>query len=107
MIWSYLLIYFISEILGHLIFYFLRKKYLGKSNSYRPMIHGIIERLFLHISLLAGYPQSLVLFGALKIGTRIKAEENKISNDYFLLGNLISVGLVLLAISIWQYIHQV
>ncbi|SDD23155.1 hypothetical protein SAMN04488104_102029 [Algoriphagus faecimaris] len=62
------------------------------------MWNGIIERLFL----LSGIYHGLVLFGALKIGTKIKTEENKISNDYFLIGNMISVGIVLLVVNLYQ-----
>jgi len=32
-------------------------------------------------------------------------EENKISNEYFLIGNMISVGLVLLTVYIYQIIN--
>ena len=45
----------------------------------------------------------LTLVGALKISSRIKADDNKISNDYFLIGNMISVGLVLLTCQLYKY----
>ena len=56
---------------------------------------GILERAFISFSLLVGYPQVLTLFAALKIATRIK-DESKISNDYYLIGNLVSVSLAIL-----------
>jgi hypothetical protein len=59
----------------------LRKKFIQKGFSLRPMILGVLERLFLYVGLIQGVAQSLILFGALKIGTRIKNEEDKISND--------------------------
>ena len=50
-----------------------------------------MERAFLFICLVNALPQALILFGALKIGTRLKnSQENPISNDYFLTGNLTS-----------------
>ncbi len=38
----------------------------------------------------------IIFFGAIKLGTRLHEDnQNKISNDYFLIGNMISVGAVL------------
>jgi hypothetical protein len=104
-IFIFLAIYFISEFFGHWVFLFLRRKFVNRGFEVMPFLLGVVERFFLHISLLNGIPQSLIFFGALKIGTRIKTDENKISNDYFLLGNLISVGLVIIVISIWNFIN--
>lgn len=101
----YCLIYFLSEIIAFFVFKALRGHYIGSSGpSIRPILNGVIERLFLHISLFFGFHHALTLFGALKVGTRIKTEENKVSNDYFLIGNLISAGLAILAIGIWNYL---
>ena len=65
------------------------------------VIKGIMERLLLILGLLNGYPHVITAFAALKIGTRINDKEHKISNDYFLIGNLISllaaIGFVLIA----------
>lgn len=74
--------------------------------SLRPMLLGVLERLFLYVGLMQGFGQSLILFGALKIGTRLKNEEDKISNDYFLVGNIISVLLVFSTIAIWNYLNK-
>lgn len=71
------------------------------------MMSGVLERLFLYVGLTQGFGQSLILFGALKIGTRLKNEEDKISNDYFLAGNFISVILVICNISIWNYLNNI
>ena len=54
------------------------------------VLKGVLERIFLIVGILAGYPHVITAFGALKIGTRIKNGE-RISNDYFLVGNLISI----------------
>lgn len=101
---SLLLIYLSAEFLAFWVFLGLRRKFVNKGFGMMPFMLGVVERLFLFISLLNGFGQSLIFFGALKIGTRLKTEENKISNDYFLLGNLISVGLVIIVVSIWNYI---
>lgn len=67
----------------------------AKKVNVRSVIMGLFERVFIVFSLLSGYPQALTFFAALKIGTRIK-DEQRISNDYYLIGNLISVGLAIL-----------
>lgn len=60
----------------------------------QAMAKGIVERAFIYISLLAGVPHALTALGALKIATRISENpDDKISNDYFLIGNLTSIGL--------------
>ena len=67
----------------------------AKTVNGRSVIKGLFERAFIVFTLLSGYPQALTFFAALKIGTRIKDEE-RISNDYYLIGNLISVALAIL-----------
>jgi hypothetical protein len=54
------------------------------------VVKGILERLVLIVGIMAGYPQIIIAFGALKIGTRFQ-KNSKISNDYFLIGNFISL----------------
>lgn len=99
---SFFLIYIGSELVAYFTFRWVRKHYLGEYGSTRPMWNGIIERIFLYLCLLTEVYHGLTLFGALKIGTRIKADENKVSNDYFLIGNMISVSMVLVTTYIYQ-----
>lgn len=99
---DFILFYFLSELLAFIVFRNIRKYYLGSSGTSRPLWNGVIERIFLYICMLSGVYHGLVLFGALKIGTRIRTEENKISNDYFLIGNMISVGVVLLTVQLYK-----
>jgi hypothetical protein len=99
---SFLLVYLISESLAYFVFRKVRKHFLGHYGSTRPMWNGIIERAFLYLCLFTEIHHGFTLFGALKIGTRLKADENKISNDYFLIGNMISVGIILLTAYIYQ-----
>jgi hypothetical protein len=78
----------------------------GKSTRYfhgRSILKGILERGFIVFSLLSGYPQALTLFAALKIGTRIK-DENPVSNDFYLVGNLISVSLAIFYTMLLQHL---
>jgi hypothetical protein len=58
---------------------------------------GILERVVLYTGLLYGFPQILIAFGALKLGTRLHEDQgSEISNNYFLVGNLISMFLAML-----------
>jgi hypothetical protein len=82
-----------GEILIHLLLFAI-SKFIGKANkdkiSRTSILKGILERIFIVVSLHFKMTQSLTLLGALKIATRIK-DEDKISNDFFLIGNLVSV----------------
>lgn len=80
----------ISIILGEILIYFLfhlLSKFLGKANRDKitrvSIVKGLIERTFVVVVLLTS--------SALKIATRIKDTEDKVSNDFFLVGNLVSV----------------
>jgi len=88
----------LMEALVSLVFYILNKSvFTNKKVKDQPLLNrkdilkGILERIFLIIGLLNGYPHVITAFAALKIGTRINDKEHKISNDYFLIGNLISL----------------
>ena len=70
----------------------------------RAVVKGVIERLFLFPSLVYGFPQALIAFGALKIGTRFVKEANKISNDYFYIGNIVSLLIALIYYALWVQI---
>ncbi len=93
-----LLLYFLIEIFVHLTFFIINRnmvqhesKGIEASLNLKDVLKGILERLVLVVGLLAGYPHVITAFGALKIGTRLREGENKVSNDYFLVGNLISI----------------
>lgn len=96
-------IYIASELIAFLVFRPMRKFFTKRKFDKKPVLYGIFERMFLYVSLLHGVGHALVFFGALKVGTRIKADD-KISNDYFLIGNLFSVGIVIVTILIMNYI---
>lgn len=92
----YILIMVVSEVLAVLWFWLLSK--LNPKNrrtiSWRSILKGIAERAFVTFSLVNELPHSLTVFAALKIATRIK-DDDKISNDFYLLGNLLSITLAI------------
>ncbi len=94
-----------GEIISFFIFKFIGFS-LGKTwelKINRSIIKGILERLFLFVALIYHIPQALIAFGALKIATRfIEDEENKISLDYFFIGNITSLLIALFYFAIWK-----
>jgi hypothetical protein len=105
-----IIIYAAEEIIALLIFYIVRKIFRetpDPDQKPRPVVltvlKGMLERLFIYVGLILDYPQCLTVFAALKIGTRLEDAKSKhISNDYFLVGNLISVLLALVACYIYS-----
>ncbi len=91
---KYLTVIVFAELCS-ILFFWLLAKYNGDKISLASILKGIFERAFICFSLIAGYPHVITLFAALKIATRIK-EESKISNDYYFIGNLVSVSLAIL-----------
>lgn len=83
--------------------FFLLNLFMNPKNkrlfSLSSILKGILERGILYFALLMGYNNIIMFFAALKLGTRLDQDkEKKISNDYFLVGNLISIGAVVLYI---------
>jgi hypothetical protein len=52
--------------------------------------------------LVYGIPHALIAFGAIKIGTRIKPDE-KITNDYFFIGNVLSLLISVFYFGLWRF----
>jgi len=69
--------------------FFMISRMIGKSNKDKinavSILKGILERIFVVVSLWFAMTQSLTLLGALKIATRIKDNEDKVSNDFFVI----------------------
>lgn len=90
-------IFGIGELISVLIFAIVRKFFSGGTLFKRPDIQtfkGVLERLVLFIGLINGFATVLVVFGALKLGTRLHDEKgpNHIpTNDYFIVGNFLSI----------------
>lgn len=83
-----------GEVLIHFVF-FIFSRIIGKKDKDRISVvsvtKGFLERTFVVTSLWFQMTSALTLLGALKIATRIKDNEDKVSNDFFLVGNLVSV----------------
>jgi hypothetical protein len=67
--------------------------------DFKSIIKGMLERLFLMTAFINNYPGALTFFSALKLATRLKHHEkeggdNKY-NDYYLVGNLVSVAVAI------------
>ena len=99
----FVLIFLIVEIIVNRTFFtYLRKyfkvdktisedepadKFLGLDIS---LFKGLLERFLLYFALTINLTQILIVFGAIKIGTRFD-KNDKIKNDYFLIGNFSSI----------------
>jgi hypothetical protein len=89
--WLWLsLFYLIMETTMNGVFHIVSKKLKSNEKRGRSIFKGVLERLFLITGLILGYPQVLIAFAGLKIGTRFQ-RSSSVSNDYFLIGNLISL----------------
>jgi len=88
---------FICEIILGFIFSAIAQVFYQKNGiDFRSLLKGVIERGFLFVSLINDFPHALTLFGALKVATRLKhtsanPEEEDSFNNFYLIGNLISV----------------
>lgn len=61
----------------------------------RSWIKGVFERVFLSLCLINSIYPLLTVYGALKLGTRL-GNSHQIKNDYFLIGNIVSILLAML-----------
>jgi hypothetical protein len=104
---AFLLVFIVGEIIVNKTWYpWLKKtidptidemektnvKWVGLPAS---VFKGVIERGVLAICLLSNIPTILVVFGTLKLGTRL-SENKDMKNDYFLVGNLSTILLAVL-----------
>jgi len=87
--------YLAMECIINLVFHFVSRKLKSDENRKVSVFKGVLERIFVITGLMLGYPHVIIAFGALKIGTRFQGS-NRISNDYFLIGNFISLLAALL-----------
>ena len=107
----FLTIFILIEIILGIFYFFITPKQLKSKEiiDYRSILKGVVERLFLMISLINGYPHILTLFGALKLATRLKRKsvnENQelesLYNDFYLVGNFISVLVSILYVYLFK-----
>jgi len=88
-----------GEIIAAIVFYFIRRKYEGKKvhGSANPFVKGVLERFMIFLGLSCDLPTIIVFFGALKLGTRLKEhQDSRLSNDYFLVGNVLSATIAIM-----------
>ncbi len=95
---TFILLFCICEsILNVTVFAYL-KRYFKVDDTDSPKFFwfnistfkGMFERFVLYTSLTLGITQILIVFGAIKIGTRFE-KNDKIKNDYFLIGNFLTI----------------
>lgn len=85
-------IWLVTEIITNSLFLIINPWIGPERTTFKSLFKGILERIFLVVGMLFGYPHVITAFGALKIGTRLHdAQNSKISNDYFLIGNFVSL----------------
>lgn len=110
----FLLLFILGEIIAFFIFKVIRKRFQREqgpaeteSNTINTIAKGILERFFIYICLVNEMPHALTVLGALKLGTRLDADkQHAVSNDYFLIGNLISIMLAVYYYLIWEKWHE-
>lgn len=86
-----ILLYFsVFKLLGRI---FLRRDRTTPNDvTFEDFAKGVIERGVVAFGLYLGYPHVLTLFGAMKLGTRLKSEpQTPEYNNFYLIGNLVSV----------------
>ena len=98
----FFLIFVIGEIIINITFFNYLKKYFkinqnsGEELSGKflgldiSLFKGLLERFVLYFALTINLTQILIVYGAIKIGTRFE-KNDKIKNDYFLIGNFSSI----------------
>jgi hypothetical protein len=106
------IVFIVTEIFIAFIFAVIAQVFYHKIGfNFKAIFKGLIERLFLFIALVNGYSQALTLFSALKLATRLKHHDdpNEMDsfNDYYLLGNLISVAVAIGYVYIYQHFESI
>ena len=117
----FLLIFILGEVLLNFTFFRYLKSYFkfreseaNKENETSKRFLGLplsvfkggLERFIVYLCLIIGVSQIVIVFGALKIGTRIDKNE-KIKNDYFLIGNFSSLFIAILYHYIFLKYHGI
>lgn len=103
-IFVYPAVFIAGELMAGFVFLILRRSVAGSALFKKPDIEtfkGVLERLVLFTGLIAGHSTVLVMFGALKLGTRLHDEADKVvSNNYFLIGNFLSAFIAIVDVII-------
>jgi hypothetical protein len=109
-----LVVYILGELFSHyVLFRILNRKFLVRKSAAtaetefesKAQLKGHFERGMLALGMAAGFPQILIAFGALKVGTFFKDNPNpKISGDYYLIGNDVSISIAIIYTVLWRLI---
>lgn len=104
-IWFFI-VFASGELLSTVLFVLLHRN-MGPEHSrrvnMRALMKGMLERLLLFAGLAMGYPHIIIAFGAFKLGTRLHDDKGEsISNDYFLIGNFLSLLIAMSYIVIYS-----
>ena len=98
---KYKILYWVMIEVFLIIIFYAVSKWLNPKNpsknfeeKFTSWLKGFLERLFLAFLLLANFQGgALILFGAIKLGTRLDSDRaKKVSNDYFVVGNFLSIA---------------
>lgn len=98
----FLILFFFDLAIGSIIFYGLVTTF-KIAHKRVDLVKGILERFFLMLSLVNNLPQSLIFFGALKVATSLKKVKEE-SENYYLIGNILSVTFVIIYYAIYNYL---
>jgi hypothetical protein len=99
----------VGEIVLGFLFSVIAQVFYQKTKiDFKSLIKGFIERMFLTLFLFNDLAPALTFFSALKLATRLKRDEgsgadsNKF-NDYYLVGNLVSVSVALFYVYVLKH----
>ncbi len=97
-----------GEALAIIVFRIIREKFAAKNTPiFKAIGKGLLERFMLVLGLVNGLQAIITLFGAIKIGTRLKdSNDNKITNDYFMVGNFFSVTIALGEYLLYNFLNN-
>src|ERR1700761_758357 len=103
-----MILFVITEVLIAFVFAVIAQVFYKQMGfNFKAIFKGAAERIFLFVMLVNGYTQALTFFSALKLATRLKHDEPKVSldgfNDYYLLGNLLSVIVAIGYVYVYQH----
>jgi hypothetical protein len=94
----------VGEIIFFLMFCLVSKifKLTSTGNRNREIFKGILERIMLSVGISHGVATVVILFGALKVATKLslsgtdhKEDDVRNHNDYFIIGNILSATFAL------------
>lgn len=102
----------VVEIVLAFVFTFISAFFYKKTNGFdkQSIFKGVLERFFLFFTLYNDFPHALTFFSAVKLATRLKHEEvnaedaNKF-NNFYLVGNLLSVIFSVLYILLAKFLY--